>query len=165
VTSRNNVVLLAGLSTGTLRVAARTGTDNHALPSGVTLKSFGAIDGNGSAIFFLATLQGAGITGKNAAALCMALGDGSVKVQVQMAQIVGGKAIATIGTLVGSAGSLAEGRWRLDDTTIGVRLTFAGRRRERLRQQRQRRRLRDLHRRQARPTQASRAMKRASLAI
>lgn len=58
VTAKNNVVLLSGLSGGAPQVIARTGTPNSALPTEVTIKSLGAIDGHGSGVFFLATLQG-----------------------------------------------------------------------------------------------------------
>ena len=125
ITAKNNVVLLRGLNAGVPQVAARTGTANAALPAGVTFKSFGTIDGNGSDIFFFATLQGTGVTPGNALALCAALADGSVKVLARVGDQVAGKKIATIGTLVGSTATLAEGRWRVDDTTCGVRLTFA----------------------------------------
>lgn len=57
------------------------------------------------------------MTPTNAAALCTALGDGSVKVLARRGDLVGGKTIATLGTL-------GEGRWRVDETTCGVRLTF-----------------------------------------
>ena len=124
ITAKNNVVLVSGLSTGTPEVAAQTGTANAALPAGVTIKSFGTIDGNGSAIFFLATLQGTGITAKTSLALCAALADGSVRVLASRGQSVGGKTVSILGTLVGSKGTLAEGRWRVDEATTGVRLTF-----------------------------------------
>ncbi|MEA3209761.1 MAG: hypothetical protein QOE70_2818 [Chthoniobacter sp.] len=125
VTSQTNKVLLAGLSSGALRVAAQSGTGRTGLPNMVTIKTFGAIDGHGSAIFFLARLQGLNVTAKTAASLCVALADGSVKVLAKSGDLVGGKTIATIGTLVGGKGTLAEGRWRVDDSTFGVRLTFA----------------------------------------
>jgi glucose/arabinose dehydrogenase len=123
ITAKTNTVLLADLSVGA-RVAAQTGTAQTGLPTGVTIKRFGTIDGNGTIIFFLATLQGTGVTAKNATALCAALIDGSVKILARVGDPVGAKNIATISTLVGSKGTLAEGRWRIGDTAIGVRLTF-----------------------------------------
>lgn len=126
ISARNNVVLVRGLASGSPHVAARIGTPNAALPNGVTIKSFGTIDGNGSGIFFNATLQGTNVTSLNAKALCVATKDGSVKVLARVGAVVNGRTIATIGTLVGNAGTLSEGRWRVDETTCGVRLTFAG---------------------------------------
>jgi hypothetical protein len=38
---------------------------------------------------------------------------------------VSGRKVSIIGTLTGSKGTLADERWRVDDATIGVRLTFS----------------------------------------
>ncbi|MGB8167798.1 MAG: choice-of-anchor tandem repeat NxxGxxAF-containing protein [Chthoniobacteraceae bacterium] len=123
ITAANDEVLLAGLRGGPVRLAAREGQLTDI--AGVFIKKFGTIDGNGTAIFFLATLQGDGITPKNNHALCSAPGDGSVHVLVLKNQLVNNQPVTTIGTLVGVPGTLAEGRWRMGDFLAGVRLSFA----------------------------------------
>ncbi len=125
VTASNDTVLLAGVSGGTLRVAAREG-----LPfsnSGLLLKSFLSIDGvtdSSGAIFFLAKLQGASVTVADDTALCAARPDGSVRLLVRKGTLMGTAKISVIGTLAGGAGTLAEGRWRMDGQTIGARLSL-----------------------------------------
>ncbi len=127
VTLGNDTVLLAGLSAGPVRIAAREGTafaDNPAL----SILSFGSIDatgGPGGAIFFIAKLKGLGVTPADDTALCAALADGRVRLLVRKGAMVGPRKISIIGTLVGIAGTLGEGRWRADAQTIGVRLTFS----------------------------------------
>ncbi len=125
VTTSNSTLLLTGLASGWPSLSARTGTMQTGLPSGVTIKTFGALDARGTAAFFLATLQGTGITAKNNLALCASPGDGSVRVLVKKGDLVDGKTVSLIGTLVASKGTLAEGRWRADDTDFVVRLSFA----------------------------------------
>ncbi len=120
VTAANDVVLVAGLKSGTLRVAARTG-DSPTEAGTATLKSIGSFDGNGADIFFLAKLTGPGTSKSTDGALCSALAGGGVRLLAREGQSVNGKTISTIATLVGSAGTLAEGRWRVDDHTIGAR--------------------------------------------
>jgi hypothetical protein len=124
VTSDNDTVLLAGLTSGTLRLAAREGADFTNLAN-VSVMSFGAIDGTGATVFFVAKLQGAHVDVTNDTALCAALSDGSVRVLVRKGDPFPGTTIASLTTLVAAKTSRAEGRWRLDDHTIGVRLTFA----------------------------------------
>ncbi len=121
----NDVVLLSGLSTGAPAVALQTGVAAAGLPLGVTIKSFGAIDGNGTTAFFLATLQGTGVSVHANKALCALTGPGALNLLVSQGEIVGAKAVSIIGTLVGSKGTLADERWRADDSTVGVRLTFS----------------------------------------
>lgn len=123
-TAESDELLIAGLRSGPLRVAAREGVDLDGLP-GVSVKKFGTFDGQGDAIFFLATLQGASVTPKNDSVLCAALGDGRVRVIVREGQTVEGQAVSVIGTLVALKGTLAEGRWRAGSEAIGVRLTLA----------------------------------------
>ncbi len=127
VTAGNDAVLVAGLTVGSLRIVAREGM-NFANAPAIFLTSFGAIDGNagpGGAIFFLAKVRGVGLTPAAPTALCAALADGSVRLLVRQGESVGGKPVTIIGTLLGSAGTLGEGRWRADATTIGARLTFS----------------------------------------
>jgi len=124
VTARNNVFFFAGLSTNSPTLAARTGIQETAMPLGVTVKSFVAIDGNGTDPFFLVTLQGTGVTAANNLALCVTDG-GNVRILVRKGDLVGTEKISVISTLTGSAGTTAAGRWRIDGTTIGVRLTYS----------------------------------------
>jgi autotransporter-associated beta strand protein len=122
VTAQNDVVLLANVDV-TPRLAARKGQELANAP-GIRIASFGTLDGDGNAIFFLATLQGTGVTATNNLGLCAALPDGSVRLLVRAGQTLGAKTISTFATLVGAAGSLAEARWRAGDALCGVRLTF-----------------------------------------
>ena len=119
-------MLLAGLTEGPVRIAAREGVDLNGSP-GVSVKSFGTIDGNGEDIFFLATLQGTGVTAANSAALCAAFPDGTARILVRKGFPIvnGGPNVSVIATLVGMAGSLPEGRWRIGPDAITARLTFA----------------------------------------
>lgn len=124
ITSPNSVVLLTGLSTGSPKVAAQTGTPNPGLPAGVTIRSFLAFDGNGTKTFFMANLQGTGVTSANSLALCTVLDNGNINLLARTGDMVNGKKISTIGTFLSSAGTAADGRWRADDTDFGVRLSF-----------------------------------------
>ena len=121
VTAANDCVLLAGLD-ATPRIAAREG---QALSNDANLriKSFGTFDGDGSVIFFLATLQGTGVTSTTDLALCAARPDGTVRLLLREGQNTAG--IKTFSTLVGAPGSLAEGRWRAGDAAIGLRAIVA----------------------------------------
>ncbi|MDB6152600.1 MAG: cell wall-binding protein, partial [Chthoniobacteraceae bacterium] len=128
VTAKNDGILIAGLENGVLRIAAREGVPLPGLPAGVTIKTFGSIDGNGPVTFFAATLQGTGITSKNDGALCVALTDGSVRILAQEGQLVDGKSVAVLGSLVGLPGTLADGRWLAgsdEQPALGVRVTFS----------------------------------------
>jgi hypothetical protein len=125
VTGSTSTALIGGLCIGgsTSYIAARTGlplTSN----TGVSIHSFGSIDGNGSSIFFLATLQGSNITAKNSTALCAAISSGTVNVLLQKGDTIGGKTVSAITTLAGSALTPAAARWRVDDSHIGAAITF-----------------------------------------
>ena len=128
VTAKNDTVLLKGLTNGPVTIAAREGID-LGTPAGVSIKSFGAIDGApdaASATFFLATLQNGDVTGKSDSALLTVQANGTVSVLAREGQeVVTGKVISVISALVGVKGALAEGRWRATGTSFGVRLTFA----------------------------------------
>jgi hypothetical protein len=91
---------------------------------GASIKSFLNFDGNGSTTFFTANLAGTGITGKNSTAL-FASTSGVLNLLVQKGQSVNGKTVTALTTLVSSKLSPAAGRWRLDDSDIGVQLTFS----------------------------------------
>jgi hypothetical protein len=121
INSSNDTALYAGLEDGVMRIAAREG---DVLPGGLTLKSFGAIDGNGSTIFFVAKLGGA--SSKNDMALIAALPEGGLRILVREGDGVGpnGTMVVSIATLISSKGTTAEGRWRADESSIGVRLTL-----------------------------------------
>ncbi|MEA3208916.1 MAG: hypothetical protein QOE70_1973 [Chthoniobacter sp.] len=122
VTAADDTVIIAGLSTGQLRLAAR---ENRPLTnaSSLAVKSFGTIDGNGATVFFLAKLQGSGVDPTNDSGLCAALSDGTVRLLARKGQPLGNTTVASLATLVGVKGFLAEGRWRLDDHTVGTRIT------------------------------------------
>ena len=125
VTASTSSALITGLSSsGTAsHIAARVGVP-IVFGSSISIKSFNAIDGNGASAFFLATLQGSGISGKNSTALCSTISSGSVNILVQKGESVGGKTVSTITTLASSALTPASARWRVDDSDIGVKLTF-----------------------------------------
>lgn len=127
VTTKNDAVLLTGLIAGPVKIAVREGVDFGPV-LGLSVKTFGTIDGAPAATgatFFLATLQGTGVTTKNDSALLAVLADGSVKVLAREGDMVNGKPISIISTLVGIKGALGEGRWRADGASFGVRLTFS----------------------------------------
>jgi uncharacterized repeat protein (TIGR03803 family) len=123
VLAGNDSALLAGLTAGPVRIAAREGQDLDGIP-GVLLKSIGTFDGNGPTVFFLAALQGSGVSPSSDAALCAALSDGRVRVIAREGQAVNGKTVSIIGSLVGLKGTLAEGRWRAGADAIGTRVSF-----------------------------------------
>ncbi len=125
ITAANNVVLFTGLTTGAPLVAAQTGTPASGLPSGVTIKKFGALDGHGATPFFLATLQGEGVTPVNSLALCSLPSPDQVNVLLRRNDYIGSNYVSSFSTLVGSPGTLADERWRADDSTLGVLLTFS----------------------------------------
>ncbi len=128
MTAKNDAVLIAGLDEGFPRVAAREGLPLPGLPEGITVKSFGSIDGTGPVIFFFATLQGKTVNAKNDGALCAAYADGTVRVLAREGDSVDGKSITVLGSLVGVAGTLADGRWLAGNDlqpALGARLTFS----------------------------------------
>jgi len=138
VASDSDQTLFTGLMDGTPQPAVRRGQD---LGGGVKLKSFLTLDGNGTTTFFSGTLKGDGVNSGNGQALFAVLPPGGIpslpesgppatglRMLVRKGQPVttprGAKTVRTIATLVGQAGSLAEGRWRSGPNSIGVRLTF-----------------------------------------
>ncbi|MGB8168052.1 MAG: choice-of-anchor tandem repeat NxxGxxAF-containing protein [Chthoniobacteraceae bacterium] len=137
VTANDSDVLIAGLKSGPVRVAARRGQTVATPPvsgdiTSPMLDKFGAIDGNGDAIFFVAKLKGTAVTPKSSDALCAALGDGSVRVVVRKGEDEPNAqtTVKTVGTLVGAKGTLAEGRWRQATDLFGGRLSFTSARAE-----------------------------------
>jgi len=167
ITSHDNVVMLIGdlQDSQDVDAVAQTGTAFDGLPEGVTINQFLTMDGLGPDPFFLAIFQGTGITAANSLALCTfnptGLGsivhaerpldtssNGALYVLLQKGDSVSvsgtPKPVKTFTTLVGSPGTLAQGRWRCvfedeadtiepnikqpdistDMDWIGVRLTF-----------------------------------------
>ena len=123
ITAANDTVLIGGIQTGTLSVLARSG-DPIGGAGGPKLKAFTAIDGNGTTVFFLATLTGTGVGPTTDTALLAVPPAAAARMLVREGDLINTKKVTTIATLVGLAGTLAEGRWRVDASTIGVRLTF-----------------------------------------
>lgn len=154
ITSADNVALLYGELNYApdVKSYAQTGTPLDDLPPGVTIRKFMTLDGNGDPIFF-ATLQGAGVTSANSLALCTFDTDTNtierdssaapdtvgafpdvlnVLVRVGDSVVVIGdnkKTVKTITSLIGSKGTLAQGRWRSSnadsgESEVGVLLTF-----------------------------------------
>jgi len=110
VTSRSNAVLVLGLSTEYPAVTVRTGMPNVGLPSGVTIKNFLTLDGNGTYSFFLAVLQGAGVTSENKLALCAVTYRDNVNILARTGDAMNdGRIVSRLITLTGSAGTLAAG--------------------------------------------------------
>lgn len=124
IAAKDNVIMLTGLSTGSPKVAAQSGTFNAGLPTDVTIRSFGAFDGQGSSVFFVATLQGPNLSAKSNPWLCQIRPDGRLQALTGQGQDMQGRTVATLATLVGGRGTLAEGRWRASGNAFGVRLTF-----------------------------------------
>jgi len=122
ISKSNDTALYIGLVDGPATLVAREGS----VIEGGTLKTFLSVDGNGPAVFFRFKFGGPGVTASNDVALGVALGDGSVRVLAREGNLVLGKPIAVLGTLIGAKGTLAENRWRAADDVIGVRLTLAG---------------------------------------
>jgi hypothetical protein len=129
VTTGNDAVLLAGLTDGPPRIAAREGAKLVEQPS-LAIRQFLAIDGSGAPgapVFFTALLRGSSVTLADDLALCAALPDKTVRLLARKGQAVGEKKIAILATLAGEKGTLAANRWRAGDDAIGVRLTFTDR--------------------------------------
>lgn len=126
VTALDNEMLIGGLTSGPAIIVARKGQDVANLPN-VKVKTILHIDGTGPQYFFLATLGGA-VTTKTDSALCVALGDGSVRVVMQEGQTFGQHTgISIISALVNFPGTLGEGRWRAKSDAFGVRVTYLDR--------------------------------------
>ncbi|MDB6151889.1 MAG: hypothetical protein JWL90_342 [Chthoniobacteraceae bacterium] len=124
VTTANSTVLYTGLANGNPKASVRIGGNVPGL-EGVFFRSIIAFDGNGSTVFFLSTLQGKKVSRSNDLALFALLQDGSLRMLVRKGWGINNSTVTVLSTLVGAQGSLAEGRWRIDDHTIGVRLSFA----------------------------------------
>ncbi len=135
-TTENDKVLFTGLKVGTPKVMMRKGRVIPGLP-GVKLKSFLTLDGNGETAFFSGKLAGTGVNGGNDTAIFAAgpisgtLGlpesgvpASGLRVLVRKGDMIGDKKVKTIATLVGQAGTLAEGRWRGGPNSLGMRLSF-----------------------------------------
>lgn len=122
-TAENDQVLFVGLNEGAPEPMVRKGQEVPGLP-GVRLKSFLTLDGNGDTTFFSGKLAGAGVNGSNSTAIFAASPTVGFKMMVRKGQMVDGKQVKIIATLVGTAGTLAEGRWRGGPDDLGVRLTF-----------------------------------------
>ncbi|MHA3773562.1 DUF7453 family protein [Verrucomicrobiota bacterium sgz303538] len=122
ITAANDTVLYAGLGDGSVRVIAREG---DVLNGGARLSRFLSVDGNGSAVFFLAKLAGNGVKGTNDIVLAAVPANATgAQVLVREGDLVNGKQVSVIGTLVASPGTTAEGRWRSGAESIGVRLSL-----------------------------------------
>jgi hypothetical protein len=122
ITTSNGTALYVGLDEGVARLAAREGDP---LAPGLTLKTLLSVDGNGPTVFFLATVAGPTVK-KNDVVLCAVQPDGTVQILTRKGDLVAGKAVTVLSTLVGVNGTLAEGRWRTGPDQIGVRLSFPG---------------------------------------
>jgi len=111
------------LTVGNSSFAAYTG--EFLLNPTAALKEFLAIDGNGPICFFMASLKGPGVGATNNVAL---FANTPLQVDplplIRKGDRINGKIVKVIGVLTGSKGTLADERWRIDDLTIGVRLTF-----------------------------------------
>jgi hypothetical protein len=84
-----------------------------------------SVDGNGTTVFFLATVSGLGVK-KNDVVLCAVLPDSTVRVLAREGDLVTDRPVAILATLIAMRGTLAEGRWRTGPAEIGVRLSFPG---------------------------------------
>jgi hypothetical protein len=122
VSAANDTVLYVGLDTNSVRVAAREG---EPLAPGLALKKILLVDGNGSAVFFLATVAGP-TAKKNALVLCGIAEGVTCRCWHDRAILWRTLPVTVLGTLVGMRGTLAEGRWRTGPDEIGVRLSFPG---------------------------------------
>ncbi len=125
-TAADDQVLFVGLKDSDPEPMVRKGQEIPGLP-GVKLKSFLTLDGNGDTTFFSGKLSGAGVNAGNNTAIFAAGTATGFKMMVRKGQMVGGKQVKIIATLVGTAGTLAEGRWRGGPDSMGMRLTFTDR--------------------------------------
>jgi hypothetical protein len=131
ITAANNQVIIGGdlFYPQDTNLFGETGVPLDGLPEGVTFKNFLNLDGNNDP-FFLATLQGTGVTAGNALTLAtfspnrdtvIGKSDASFEYPVNILVRVGDtvvtsgdntKVVKAITTLTGSKGTLADGRWR-----------------------------------------------------
>lgn len=124
VTAANDIVLIGGVLTPPLRIVARSG-EAITGGGGAVIAKFLSLDGGGTSPFFTVTLAGTGVATKNNTALAGANGNAAAKVLVRRDDTVGTAKVTIIGTLLGFAESIGEGRWRAGDGAIGVRLTLS----------------------------------------
>jgi hypothetical protein len=119
----NSTVLYAGVGTDELSIAAQTGTT---VGSGLSLGKILSFDGKGTTVFFRAKLSGGSVSKSNDIALGSWSKADGLSVLVREGDVVGGRPVLKLGTLFSTPKTTAEQRWRIDDGTVGVRLTFAG---------------------------------------
>jgi hypothetical protein len=122
VTPANDTVLYVGLDEGAARLAAREG---DVLATGLALKKILSVDGNGTTVFFLASVAGP-LVKKNDVVLCAVLADSTVRILAREGDLVTDRPVTILATLIAMRGTLAEGRWRTGPAEIGVRLSFPG---------------------------------------
>jgi hypothetical protein len=122
VRASNDTVLYVGLVDGPVVPGAREGDS----VAGASLKAFLSIDGNGATTFFRFKLAGSTVNATNDIALGAVLSDGTLRLLAREGNVVQGKVVTTLGTLIGAQKSLAESRWRAGTDAIGVRLSLLG---------------------------------------
>jgi hypothetical protein len=77
-------------------------------------------------VFILFKVAGNGVKATNDTALAAAPADAATRVVLREGGLVEGQVVKQINTLVSSRPTLAEGRWRYDGTTVGVRVVLPG---------------------------------------
>jgi hypothetical protein len=90
------------------------------------LKKFLSIDGNGATVFFRFKFNGPSVTAANDIGLGAIMPDATFRLLAREGNVVQGKTVTLLGTLIGAKGTLAENRWRAGADAIGVRLSFSG---------------------------------------
>jgi sugar lactone lactonase YvrE len=120
------VLAKSGSSSAAATPAGQTVTEGPAPVVSSSIKKILAADRNGPDTFFLATLQGQGITAANDIALEAMTGGTPHVVAAKGETVATTRTITTLTTLAASPGTLADGRWRVDDSDFGIRVTFAG---------------------------------------
>lgn len=125
ITAANDDVLFTGLMSDNPQPMVSEGQTIPNAPES-QLGSFISVDGNGPVTFFRGTLKGELAGGRKAVAV-FAVGPAPVgfRMLAYKGQVVDGKTVRTVATLVGQARTLTEGRWRAAPNALGVRLTFA----------------------------------------
>jgi len=118
----NDTVLIVGLKQGRPHVIAQTGAVPIGMSPNAVIRSLVGIDGNGLTLFFLANMSDPANGPGSRVALCAALAVGGCRELMHVGDVVDGRQIAIIGTLVSN--DMGDHRWRVNDGTIGVRLTF-----------------------------------------
>ena len=92
----NETVLYVGLDEGSARVVVREG---DVLAPGLTLKTILSVDGNGTTVFFLATVAGPSVK-KNDVALCAVLPDSTIRILAREGDLVAGRPVTVLATLL-----------------------------------------------------------------